>query len=330
LEPALEAGKSSAYGTSGIRFAGWDDCLIYPSGKAPLFRWHLQFPEFHLFVSRREQFEGETPNAFASLNAQTLWGNWLAGSMIIVQQRLAMLGGVTERMKPSRCDLCADFHIPSRVSVDYLHSRRVPRHYETRTIMAGEDLETWYVGGTKSPVRLRIYDKGREILKSQKLWFADIWERDSVHDVWRVEFQLRREFLRRFKIESLDDLEQRLRPLWEYLTCSWFELREHDDSHTTRRTVAPWWRAVQDVARVFGEQFSLERRELTPTADVAWYVAHIAGCLKGVAARRRKDRLDDALEDLEALLRAHIDTTAFAEAVRVKSLQLGFPIGDAR
>src|SRR5689334_13768435 len=49
LTETLDREKERAAGTSGILFDE-GPCLIWPSGKPPNFRWHLQFPEFHLFL----------------------------------------------------------------------------------------------------------------------------------------------------------------------------------------------------------------------------------------------------------------------------------------
>ena len=55
---------------------------------------------------------------------------------------------------------------------------------------------------------LRIYNKCDEIKEtSPKTWFYEIWGVD--HDVWRIEWQIRKDRLRTGLIKSFEDLEER-------------------------------------------------------------------------------------------------------------------------
>jgi hypothetical protein len=328
VQVRLEKGKSAACGTGGVLFGDDGACLIRPSGKPPLYPWHLQWAEFHLFLSPVAVATGETPNAFVSLNSETLWRNGILPSVELVRNRLKKLGGVLVRSKPSRCDLCADYYIPGGLTLDFLRSRRIPQHYKNEAIHGGYDLETFYFGGKGSPIKARIYDKGKEILRNgSKLWFLEVWKVESVADIWRTEFQIRREVLRKFGINSLEDLTTAFCALWDYSTGYWFTLREPDNDHVSRRTMNPWWQHVQSLGPRFGERKPLVRRATTPMASVDWYVSHIAGCVKAIAARRGKLSRDEALDDVMALLKAKLEPTQFAEAVRVLSIQLGIVIG---
>jgi hypothetical protein len=104
---------------------------------------------------------------------------------------------------------------------------RVSRSPEQRPFMNGERLDTYYVGSSSGCVQARIYDKGLEVLAGgEKLWFADVWKVEQVRDVWRVEFQLRREVLKQLGIESLDDQVERAGGAWAYLTDTWLSFRQ--------------------------------------------------------------------------------------------------------
>ncbi|MBU5639103.1 replication initiation factor domain-containing protein, partial [Geomonas sp. Red69] len=81
------------------------------------------------------------------------------------------------------------------------------RSRDVRPIIKAGILETCYFGSPAAPIRIRIYNKGKEVLKKgEKLWFADMWGTDDLEDIWRVEFQLRRAALKQFKVNDFSDL----------------------------------------------------------------------------------------------------------------------------
>lgn len=124
----------------------------------------------------------------------------------------------------------------------------------------------------------------------------------------------------------MDDLPALLRLLggtWQYLTEHWFSLRSLDNANVSRRTVHPWWAAVQDCATTFGDVETVTRTKPETVADTSWYVAHIAGCLPGFAARREKPTLAATLDDLFELLLRYWNARDFEQQYRVKSILLG-------
>lgn len=78
----------------------------------------------------------------------------------------------------------------------------------------------------RGSVSCAIYDKTRELKKTGKEWFEEVWlvnGWDEENRVWRVEFRYRREALHELKqgevfwgIENAYDLPARLRDLWVY------------------------------------------------------------------------------------------------------------------
>ena len=70
--------------------------------------------------------------------------------------------------------------------------------------------ETGYSFG-QGDLMCRVYDKRIEIEHSQKAWFMDLWRKagwNGESSVTRVEFQMRRDFLRSMQIETVKDLNQ--------------------------------------------------------------------------------------------------------------------------
>ncbi len=325
LTQILDQAKEQAAGTQGVPIVG-DHFLILPSGKPPSYRWHLQWPEFHLYLGRSAEPYRNTPNGYVSINAKTLWSMGISSAVNLVVRWIELLDGKVRSIKPSRCDLAVDLQLKDPLSLPFLLSHRVPQHVQHSHNMTGDVLETFYHGAKKSPIQLRIYDKGLEVLKGgTKLWFYELWNVEPESHVWRIEYQLRREILKQFGIDQLDDLIEKVGGLWQYLTEDWFSLRAQDDGNTSRRTVLPWWEVVQSCADQFGPLMNLERTLDTASADSTWYVNHVAGCLVGYAARERLLTLQDALASMSDQVRWYFDRHDFQSKLAVKSIQLGYP-----
>jgi len=176
LSAELDQLKQQAAGTEGI-LAPDRRYLILPGGRQPSYRWHLQWPEFHLFVAKGAEPHNQSPNLLASVNSETLWRHGLSAAVQLVVDEVIKLGGHVRNIKPSRCDLSADFLIPDGLTLDFLLELRTPSQTKHSHNMSGENLETFYQGGKKSPIQLRIYNKSLEIAAGgTKYWFYDIWK----------------------------------------------------------------------------------------------------------------------------------------------------------
>jgi len=294
------------------------------TGKPPNYRYHLQFPEYHLYLSITEKAEG-SPNAYLSVNSEALWKYGLPYVLETLEIDLYHFGGTIERMLPSRVDMCADYRIPGGLTLPFLESHRVSRAKETTFHLRHDVLETYYVGSPSAPVRLRIYDKDKEIhAKGTKFWFAEIWNIDDVAEVWRVEFQMRRPFLRQFGINSLENLWQKIGGVWAYLTDEWISLRLPDNDRTARRTVLPWWEHVQKAGNTYDSAGGVRRYgQNDMLAPVEWYVSHVAGCLASVAARLNIDDCTEAVKVLSDNLEGHWRHKDFKSEVQKRSIRLG-------
>jgi len=235
---------------------------------------------------------------------------------------------VTE-IKPSRCDLAADFLIPGGLEFAFLKALHVPRNLKSHSYFDADALETFYFGGKASPIQLRIYDKAKEVKQGgTKFWFLDIWGVDECRDVWRVEFQMRRPVLREFGINSIDDLLTKIGGLWQYLTTDWFTLRQLDSPNTSRRSVHPFWQVVQQSPQ-FGDMVEVQRKRPDTQADVDWYVNHIDGCLVGLAARMGAATREEALAQFADSAVHKSSSDEFRERVTKACLKQGLPIVNA-
>lgn len=322
----LAGKKEASQGTTGLldRTDIGRPFLHLPGGKPPNYRFQLLFQEYRLYIAISDRL-GKSPNVYVSLLAETLWHVNMTTILELLEFDLANFGGTIERVQPSRLDICADFRMDPPPSFPFIQEHKVSRCRKNRPYMDGDTLETYYCGSAKSPVQIRIYDKGKEIQKSNKQWFLPIWGINEPDRVWRVEFQLRRAILHQYRVKSLDDLWQKLESIWMYLTGEWFSLRIPDNEKPERRTVHPWWKAVHECRERFGDGVDARRNFTSDTVEpIQRTLAHIMGRVISIAARNgTKDRIE-AIKNVSDLLKRHMDDLKFKEEYLKKSIRLGY------
>ncbi|MCU7817559.1 MAG: hypothetical protein KZQ57_01480 [gamma proteobacterium symbiont of Lucinoma myriamae] len=101
----------------------------------------------------------------------------------------------------------------------------------------------------KGDVVGRIYNKLLEIQTSRKDYLLQLWKEnnwDGDRDVWRVEFQFRREFLQSIGIVFIQDFLNQQHDLWHYATTQWLQLviPNPQDSNSSRWPVHPAWEEI--------------------------------------------------------------------------------------
>jgi len=300
-------------------------CLVLPKGKPPMYRYHLQVPDIHVYLQAQEKHK-DSPNVYVSIGSKLLWIAGVHGAVEVVRVLIEELDGWIDRIQPSRCGLAADFLVPGGIPLAVVDRYRVSRSKKTNQYLDGDRLETYYIGKKASPVQARIYDKGKEVSRpGGKTWFTSIWELDSPEDVWRIEYQLRRLFLKERGIDTVEDLVVNLGSMWAYLTEQWFSLRLDDDSNVGRRTVHPFWEAVQSCGPLLGEVGPLDRvAKDVCLPSVEWYLSHCGGCLEGYAAHHGEGDLQEAVVKFGTDLFNHLKARGdFAQRVQAKAIRIG-------
>ncbi|MEL6791038.1 MAG: hypothetical protein AAFO78_10765 [Pseudomonadota bacterium] len=233
----------------------------------------------------------------------------------------------------SRVDYAFDYHVPHR---DFSIVNMVSRARKDSQYRAGETLQTLTFG--RGDIVVRVYDKSAEIAeKSGKAWFHDIW---GVKDhVWRIEFQLRREALKRFGIRTMADvlsgIGDALRDIASRHTTMRLPAR---DSNTSRWPLHPIWQDLLQridalpnlgVVRDFNRTASLALRE----HDLA---RSIVGNLKGLAALQalrggrggttdRPPDIETTIKRLQFFAAREVHPFAFEQAVqeRIRKYEAG-------
>lgn len=228
----------------------------------------------------------------------------------------------------SRVDFTFDYSLPAidfdedsfvtQFELDNQHRRN--RQVQTLTFGTGELL-------------LRCYDKSAEIRQSsQKTWFFALWGCEQ--DVWRCEWQVRKEWLRRFGIRTFEDLRERQGDLLRVLAHDHTTLKiQGEDSNRSRWPVHPLWRDLQaridvmdglGMVRECDPQALLDERLLRLGVSVYGYMKRLAA-IHGLQRGCPEVGLEDTTERLYRLLNRLHDPLSWDGDVerRMNEMRLG-------
>lgn len=274
--------------------------------------------------------EFNSPSFFVTYRSEALWRDGierLHGRFLDWAHALGFEQVKLETL--SRVDFAFDYHLPvvdfdeeSFLSLSAADSKH-RRDRKLRGVAFGQ-----------SDVRLRVYDKVAEIEeKSLKVWFYDLW--GCKEDVWRIEWQTRKEVLRRFGIRMVSDLMGGQGDVLRYLATEHDTLRvPSSDPNRSRWLLHPLWRDLQEQIAALPAQGVY--REIDAQASLRERLMRLAismhGSLKQVAALHSAQRgqgeipsRQEALERLDALIRKIHDPLTWQTDVqrRIEQIRLG-------
>jgi hypothetical protein len=207
-------------------------------------------------------------------------------------------------------DWAFDYNLPF---VDF-----TPDHFVTRAAKKGawldhQRLQSVILG--KGDIVIRVYDKVAEIEEqSGKIWFYELWGQQT--NVWRVEFQLRRDRLVEAGINSPADLNDLQGDLLRELVTKHTQLKvpSSTDINRHRWPLHPLWRELtKDIDAL--SQTGLVR-SIDPKLPLDYRLHQqgraLYGSLKGIAAlltihgdKESPLSFEDILKSLPKLLDRH-------------------------
>jgi hypothetical protein len=232
--------------------------------------------------------EFNKPNFFVTFRSLALWHQSAQGlhrRFLAWAKSLGLYAYSPERL--SRVDFSFDYHL---LVIDFDEDSFVTSFAKDNQHRKNRKVQTFRFG--EGDLALRVYDKCAEIQESSaKTWFHDLWGRDS--EVWRIEWQTRKEWLRRVGIKTFEDLKERQGDLLRLLVNDHTSLRiKSDDSNRSRWPLHPLWQDLQQhvaqmeglgVVRELDLPALMDERLMRISISVYGYLKRIAAikCLQG-------------------------------------------------
>ncbi|AFM43401.1 hypothetical protein Desaci_4562 [Desulfosporosinus acidiphilus SJ4] len=197
----------------------------------------------------------------------------------------------------SRVDPCVDTDEAAFVESDLkgivTRARKRRKHFVTDEFSEGKKFSGFTIGGG-GPLLARIYNKSLEIKRSGKFWFYTVWENNGwncAKMVWRTEFQLRREVLKEFGIDTVKDILAKLDGLWAYLTGEWLVIKKPDVENVTRWKVKRKWQLIQKST--YGFNTSPLIREAVKIGNINRLLNQAAGIVLSIATLADHNLIND-------------------------------------
>lgn len=218
----------------------------------------------------------------------------------------------------SRVDFTFDYAVPN---LDFDEQCFVSQAQKDNKHRKNGRAQTFRLG--EGALVLRVYDKCAEISeKSAKTWFFDLWGCDK--DVWRIEWQARKEWLRRFGLRTFEDLEERQGDLLRFVTHEHTTLRRKTtDSNRSRWPLHPIWLDLQGriealgglgVVKEIDPQALLDERMMRIMVSVYGYLKRMAA-IDGLMKGRSEVGLEETVRLLQVKLGALHDPLSWENDV---------------
>jgi hypothetical protein len=219
----------------------------------------------------------------------------------------------------SRVDLFADWQGWS-LSLDDAH-RFVCRADARRTYELGGTLTGFEFGSRKTKTfSARLYDKTAEIAVKANGWWLEIWGDRFVPEVpvHRMEFEIGREGLVEFDLETPTQVLAAAGDLWAYATEHWLTYRSPTSDQTRSRwPIADEWRQVQK-ATLSHHPVGIERlRSTHRSTSITKLLPGLTGYLASLGALIDAEGIDDTVGAVGHHLHNYeiISRTPFAERI---------------
>lgn len=261
---------------------GGIEFLLQPYGSSSGFPFVITNQDFTIAFG-----EFNNPSFFVKFRSLALWRE---GAKALHQRFMQWANGLgLVALKPeslSRVDFSFDYHLPD---IDFDEDSFVTLSTKDTQYRKDGKVQTFKFG--ESDIVLRIYDKVAEIEEqSGKSWFFELW--GIAENVWRIEWQTRKDTLKRFGIRTFDDLQDGQGDLLRYLAEEHTSLRnKSDDSNRSRWPLHPLWLDLQQqisklehqgVYREIDQAAILNERLMRITISMYGYLKRIAAvhCLQ--------------------------------------------------
>lgn len=192
----------------------------------------------------------KTPLAYAQVSSELLTLEGVEIASTNLSSIIKSLGNVSGSANVSRVDLCVDFitdyPLDQITESDWITKAKDMSRYIDQRQFSG-----WKIG-TRKTISARLYNKTLEMKKNPRPYLEQLWKKsgwDGIQSVWRLEFELRRDFLRAFSVVSIESMNQHLSGLWQYATCDWLRLAIPNPSDKTqsRWLTSDLWQTLQSV-----------------------------------------------------------------------------------
>lgn len=261
------------------------------------YQYNLSCNDFNISFADKE-LKRNAPIT-VKFSSSYIWSFGLQGAFSKFVSWLESISTSITGTKVSRSDICADTDLVTFKEIDIKGVVTLARKRQRYFVDGDYAIVRKFSGftiGKGSPLQARVYNKTLEIPTSGKAWFKEIWLANNWcedKEVWRVEFQILRNILKEFGINTVEDLLKKESELWTYLTQQWLTIRQPSPDKVYRWKVKGKWRVIQEAGGDYKTPPLV--REKVLQGSIQSLLDQGAGILLSVAAIGNHESLDDTL-----------------------------------
>jgi len=202
---------------------------------------------------------------------------------------LLLLGCEIKQEILSRVDICVDILCDIKKTGVHILDTQICRSEKTSLHYSHKKLTGVSIG--RGDVSCRIYDKIQEMKDSQDmvkyLFFFEKWgfQPSDTPSVTRVEFQLRRPFLKEISVSTFSDMKKNVDATWSYLSTSWLRYAsrsiDRKNNNQKQASISPFWSVVQST---FLLTKNIIRKKVQNICNIEALSKQIRGCMTTILA----------------------------------------------
>ena len=252
-----------------------------------------------------------TPLAHVQVRSELLTQHGVENSVNDLSEIINEFGIITESAAVSRLDLCVDFVTDYPLfeisDSDWVTRARAMDRYTVKREFSG-----WVIG-IGGNIIARLYNKTLEMEKNPRAYLEELHREcgwDGLSDVWRLEFQFRREALRELGIISFSSLKESLAGLWTYATEEWLRLTipSETDKTQSRWITACVWEVLQQAKWSGEDKISrIPVEKGRPPSDRSLFINGISGLTSFMAREGYSDPIEGVHKYIQSAKKYHDD-----------------------
>ena len=257
------------------------------------------------------------PLAYVQISSEFLSHAGIEKAEEALRHIVNSLGVVDEHANISRVDLFADFCADCQMDA-FEPLRDWVTRVETMSLHYSYGGFSGWSFGSGGDIVARLYDKTLEIeKKSHKFYLHELWKAagwDGTSQVWRMEFEAKRNALVSLQLPKLAHLMPNQAALWRYLTENWLRLTvpTETDSNRARWSNHPLWDFIAAAFSSEEEQPKLERfNPARLPEDERLFVHGLGGITSFMASRGIEDIGEGIGEYLQQAKEYHVVRSGF-------------------
>jgi len=273
----------------------FNGCKILEGKTGTQYKCGVSFEGFNVFFADPDS-TGDALPIYVEVSSERMLADW-DNPNVLLDLAGSCVGGFSQT-KAGRCDItvdsdqrdftkedtnkfCTKSHTAAWIHMGQSNDKKVKlTEYERRSKYTG----LTFGSGCASTIYFRLYDKLEQLLRLKiddsaifNKWKFYGWDGSS--KVWRFEWELKRQKLKKYGIESVPDLYHGLNRIYQDIVTEWLTFTDINNSKK-------FWTMIQSLKFDYTADAP---REFTTKLNLKMFDRQIVGLLKRIAYEHKLD-----------------------------------------